>query len=317
MRPIESTHFTVEKISAGAYAALHREGGWGIANAGFVDLGDTTVVFDTTLTPEAARDLKEIAEGVTGNAVSKVINSHFHNDHIWGNQVFEPQADIISSVETRRLIQTGGKDEYQWYRDQSASQLKTLEQEFEKEKDPTQRSAIHVWITYYQTLVESMPSLKVCLPNLVFSEGMQIIGSTRAVELITFQNAHTGSDTILYVPSEKVIFMSDLLFVRCHPYLVEGDVYALSSALARIMDLDAEIFVPGHGPVGTLQDVRLMMDYIDTCVQMAKKLFEQHPNGVDFPAVKIPDPFQAWQLPAFFESNVRALHQGMVQQSEG
>ena len=48
----ESKHFTLERLSDSVHAAIHREGGWAISNAGFVDLGNTTVVFDTFLTHE-------------------------------------------------------------------------------------------------------------------------------------------------------------------------------------------------------------------------------------------------------------------------
>jgi len=308
----DSKHFTLERLSDGAYAAIHREGGWAIANAGFIDLGDATVVFDTFLTAEAAGDLRTAAEAVTGRPVDKVINSHYHNDHIWGNQVFKASSAIISTIEARLLIQTNGKEEYDWYRDHSSSRLLELQNEFGAVDDIQKRQAIREWITYYEGLVDSMPSLEVCLPNLAFAERLDILGTDRSVELISFRNGHTGSDTILFVPSDKIIFMSDLLFVGCHPYLADGDPEALSSILARISSFDAEIFVPGHGPVGTRRDLDMMNDYVKACHHAAAALVGAGIGSEGFVTLEVPRRFRDWKFPSFFQANVRSLLERMV-----
>jgi len=308
----ESKHFTLERLSDSVYAAIHREGGWAISNAGFVDLGKTAVVFDTFLTPEAAVDLQIAAQAVTGKRVDKVINSHYHNDHTWGNQVFRPHSDIISSIETRRLIGTSGQEEYDWYRDNSSSRLIELQNEFDAVDDEEKRDGIRDWITYYEGLVESMPSLAVCFPNLVFAERLEILGTDRSVELMSFRNGHTGSDTILSVPSDRIVFMGDLLSVGCHPYLAGGDAENLSSILMKLAGMDADIFVPGHGPVGTRQDLHKMNDYIKTCYQVAERLDGERSESQGGPMLEIPRRFGDWRLPLFFEVNVRSLRQRMV-----
>jgi len=55
----QSDHFTIEKLDDGIYAAIHKPGGEAICNAGIIDLGSKTLVFDTFLTPRAAKDLKK------------------------------------------------------------------------------------------------------------------------------------------------------------------------------------------------------------------------------------------------------------------
>jgi len=84
-----SSFFRLKPLAEGVYAAIVEDGTGALGNAGIVDLGDRTLVFDTFQTPEAAIDLKFAAESLTGKAVSIVINSHWHNDHVLGNQVFE------------------------------------------------------------------------------------------------------------------------------------------------------------------------------------------------------------------------------------
>src|SRR5262245_38185345 len=85
--PQVSKHFKTQQLAPGVWACIHDDNyGHAICNAGIVDLGDKTIVFDPFMTPEAARDLRRTAETLTGHKVSIVINSHYHNDHIRGNQ---------------------------------------------------------------------------------------------------------------------------------------------------------------------------------------------------------------------------------------
>jgi glyoxylase-like metal-dependent hydrolase (beta-lactamase superfamily II) len=119
-----STHFRLEQLAGGVYAAIHIDGGAAIGNAGIVDLGDRTLIFDALFTPQAAEDLRAAAEALTGRAVDAVIDSHYHNDHIWGNQVFSIATDIVATEGTRRLIvATKGHDDYDSFKEQAAANL--------------------------------------------------------------------------------------------------------------------------------------------------------------------------------------------------
>ncbi len=51
-----SRHFNLEQLADGVYAAIHAEEGWAICNAGIIDLGDRTLVFDSFMSPQAAID---------------------------------------------------------------------------------------------------------------------------------------------------------------------------------------------------------------------------------------------------------------------
>ena len=307
-----SSHFTLDRLADGVFAAIHRERGWAIANAGIIDLGDATIVFDTFLTPAAALDLRIAAETLTGRPVEQVINSHYHNDHLWGNQAFKPRAGIIATVETAQLLRTKGQEEYDWYRDHSHSRLLEWRGRLDGEEDPKEKAALHIWTDYYQALVQSMPTLHVYAPDILFPDRFELVGSRRTAELISFTNGHTGSDTIMYLPEDRIIFMSDLLFVHCHPYLADGDPEQLLSILSQIQRLDAEIFVPGHGPVGAIRDLSLTSVYVDECRRAAEALLAESTLPEASLGLSIPDDFRDWQLPVFYEMNVRALHEQML-----
>lgn len=50
-------HFTVSRIADGLYVAIANEGTGAMANAGFVDLGESVLVFDSFNTQQAAEEL--------------------------------------------------------------------------------------------------------------------------------------------------------------------------------------------------------------------------------------------------------------------
>ncbi len=248
----ESKHFHLQQLTEGIYAALHTNGGWAVSNAGIVDLGDRTLIFDTFLTPRAAADLRAAAKSLTGRPATIVVNSHYHNDHIWGNQVFCPDADIVATAKTRHLIQTEGTIEYAWYKENSAPQLKAVKAEYRNARDDeVKRQQLALWVGYYEGMLASFPELDIRLPNITFVDNMEIHGTHHTVQLIPTSGGHTQSDAMLYIPSASLLFMGDLLFVGAHPYLADGDPDTLNQILEKTREMKPKTLIPGHGPVGS------------------------------------------------------------------
>lgn len=100
--------FELQEVADGVYAAIVVDGAGALGNAGFVNLGEETLVFDTFLSPQAAQVLRAEAERMTGNQIAYVVNSHFHGDHTYGNQVFA-DATILSTERTRELFLEANK----------------------------------------------------------------------------------------------------------------------------------------------------------------------------------------------------------------
>jgi cyclase len=143
-----SKHFRLEQLADGVYAAIHIGGGAAIGNAGIIDLGGRTLIFDAFFTPQAAADLRTAAEEITGRPVDMVVDSHYHNDHIWGNQAFSQHTDIISTAKTRQLIATQGIDVLASFKENAAAELESTLAEYRAAEDEGQRRQISVWIDY-------------------------------------------------------------------------------------------------------------------------------------------------------------------------
>ncbi len=306
-------HYSIEPIAGSVYAVLARDGGGAVSNSGLVDLGDSTLVIDTFVTPTAGEYLRADAQRLTGRIPRFVVNTHFHNDHIWGNQAFLPETDIISTADTRVLIQTAGMEEYNGYHAIASDRLSKLLAQQAAAETEARRASYDLLIGFFSQLERDFSRLHVTLPNLVFEKRMTLYGSLRRVELIAFSGAHTGSDTVVYLPDDKIVFMSDLLFVGHHPYIGNGDPDVWLDVLRSIQNGTAGIqhasrFVPGHGPVGNLADLARLGEYIASCQTIAQALFAEGKTGqADVDSTPVPAAFSGWAMPHFFYANLRFL----------
>jgi glyoxylase-like metal-dependent hydrolase (beta-lactamase superfamily II) len=82
------------------------------------------------------------------------------------------------------------------------------------------------------------------------------------VRLLRFGPAHTSGDVAVFDPTTGVVFAGDLLFIGGTPIMWAGPASSWIAALHRLLDLDADTFVPGHGPVTDAAGVREVIEYL-------------------------------------------------------
>jgi cyclase len=303
-------HFRLQQLADGVYAAIHIDGGAAVGNAGIVDLGNRTLIYDTFIAPQAAEDLRTTAEALTSRPIDAVIDSHWHNDHIWGNQVFDVSTEIISTEETRRLIiATKGHGAYDTFMAEAEANLAATRAQFEATEDEGQRRQLALWVDYHQAVVETKPMLQIRAPNLTFVEHLAFHGRDRTAEVIDFVGGHTESDAVLFLPQEGIVFMSDLLFIGHQPYLGGGDPDRLLHILEAVSDLAPRLLVPGHGPVGTAESLTAMGQYVRTLDGLARKMVEDGEAEETIDAMAVPQPYDDWLFASFFPGNMHFLYQ--------
>ena len=102
------------------------------------------------------------------------------------------------------------------------------------------------------------------LPSQMFTGRLDLAVGDRIVSLVELGPAHTGGDTIVHVPDADLVFTGDLLFNQGTP-IVWADYDNWIIACDRILELDAAVLVPGHGPVtdaSGLRDLRRYLVYV-------------------------------------------------------
>jgi cyclase len=84
----------------------------------------------------------------------------------------------------------------------------------------------------------------------------------KEVRLYEVGPAHTQGDLMVHVPGDRAIFTGDILFVEGHPVIWAGPIANWVRACNRILAMDVESIVPGHGPLTDKQGVRRLRDYL-------------------------------------------------------
>lgn len=223
---MELQNWTFETLAPGVHVALAARRGLAGCNAGIVDLGAGTLLFDASATLDAARALRAAAETLTGRAPAYLINSHDHPDHTNGNAVFTDEAALIASRTTRDALAEGG--------------LRWLE-EFRLEVEERLPAE---YVDFFREAYPRPEDFR--LPELAFEGRLTFAGKLTA-ELIELEG-HTRSDAVLWIPEERILFAGDLI-VAGDLIMIYGDPRAWLQTLDKLAELKPRLIVPGHGPV--------------------------------------------------------------------
>lgn len=305
--PASGAYFRIEPLAEGVYAAVvvPGTGAWG--NAGIVDLGEQTLVFDSFATLAAAQALHAAAVELTGRAPAWVVNSHNHADHIMGNLAF-PEATIVATTGTRDLIGVRAPAFVEYARTHP-EELDALEQDLARETDPNKLRGLRMTLGEYRAIQRGLPDLQIRPPDLTFSDRLTFHGSRRTAELITLGGGHTPSDAFLYLPADRVIFMGDLGQVGYHPSMSQGNPDTWLAILAQVEALDVATVAPGHGQVGTPADLALLRQYIRDLQQLAADLVTMGIPAEELAQVPVPVAYQAWEYSNGFGDNLRFMYE--------
>jgi cyclase len=270
---LEDEHFRLDRLADGIYAAIATLEGGAMGNAGIVDLGDQTLVFDTFLTRAAAAELRAAAEELTGRAPRYLVISHGHGDHVWGNSIFLPEASVLSSAGTAAMVTAEERASID--PEDLVAELAELEKSHQEATDEAVRLSIVADLHSKRWLLEELPLL-VVPPAVTFDDRVWISGTKKSVSLDVVAKAHTAGDVYLHCPEEGVIFLGDLGFFSEFPAYIapQGNAAAWARTLRHLEVLDVDRFVPGHGPIGDAENLRTQRAFLDAVVDVAGKVAE-------------------------------------------
>ncbi len=103
---------------------------------------------------------------------------------------------------------------------------------------------------------------KVTPANLSFKKKLELKLGKYHLKLIHPGPAHTDGDLYIYIPKWRIIITGGLVSNRIIPFLGDSNIESWIHALVEMEDLDAEVIVPGHGPVGGKPIVTQMKHYL-------------------------------------------------------
>lgn len=207
------------------------------------------LVVDSHMTPAAAWALGRELKHITPKPIRHVVNTHFHFDHVHGNQVFGPDVEIIAHEFTRAAIARGDSRRgraYDGYVASAPARLEALSRQIETEADPARRDELEARRAGLETFRLATDAVVPTPPTATLSERLTLHRGGREIQLLFLGRGHTGGDVVVYLPNEKVLITGDLV-TSCLPYMGDGHLREWADTLERLKGLDFEWIVPGHG----------------------------------------------------------------------
>jgi cyclase len=277
-----SDHYRFEQLTPHAWAAVAVDSGAGVGNAGIVDLGGRSLIVDCGFTPGAARDLRAAAEQLAGS-VEWLFVTHADFDHYGGAYAFA-DVPILAAETTAATIREVGPGRVTEMKKEMETYLAELEEQDAPEWEREQGRRI----------VAEIPGLELALPTETFTAELELGGAT-AIECGA---AHTASDSVVWLPADRVLFAGDLVGVGSHLNLTRGHPPENWLAIIdRLAALEPEHVVPGHGPPGGPESLVAVRAYIETVVDLAAT-----PGDHELPAE-----YADWTFAEGFAQNIEAL----------
>ena len=189
--------------------------------AGAILTKDGVILIDTLYFPEETKAIKEFLEERQGLKIRYVINTHYHADHTQGTYLF-PEAQIVSHALCRQLLDSIGRS----------------------------------GLAEAQAQNPDLEEVQIILPELAFKEGVLNLYLGGKTLQLHHMPGHSLDLTGVYVVNNQILFASDNSMPV--PTIFDGSHRALTASMYKMLDLEPDTIVQGHGEVilrGEIQSV--------------------------------------------------------------
>jgi len=221
---------------------------------------DGVVLIDPGGTDEVGNFVRKQIGKITDKPVSHVINTHAHGDHYLGNTAF-PESTIISSETCRDLvIQTGDQ-----------------------------------WKGMMESMVgRNLPNTRPVAASFVYPANSKTTDTINGVEMVFWvpPGSHTDGDMMVYLPAENVLIAGDVLVNGVVPTMQDGFVKNWISVLKAVEDLDAGVYVPGHGELMNRQQVGSLREAMTRFYESIRQGYE---DGIDESEIREQLDLSGWE----------------------
>lgn len=204
---------------------------------------DGLFVVDAGLAGRAADLLKFIAEDVSPHKVVTLFNTHWHLDHVGANEMLgKAGARIVAHENVKKRL----------------SEKITME-------------------ALNRTIEPLKPE---GLPTETFPKGGKVKFGRERIEYMSVPPAHTDGDSYVFLPGPNVLHTGDLLFNGFYPFIDYstggwiGGMAAASEKLLKVGDGKTRI-IPGHGPLGSKDDLKASRDMLSGVYAKLEPLAKQ------------------------------------------
>jgi cyclase len=210
---------------------------------------DGVFMIDTSYAPLTDK-IKAAIASVSYKSIKYVVNTHWHQDHVGGNENFvEAGATVVAHDNVRKRVST---------------------EQFIKPLNIT---------------VSPLPQS--ALPAITFSKDMTFHLNGDEIFVFHIERAHSDGDTIVHFKKSNVIHMGDIYFNGTYPFIdisAGGSINGMIEAVERTLllcDGNTKV-IPGHGHLSNKAELE---EYLKMLVAVRDRISREIQAGKTLDAV--------------------------------
>ncbi|HSH95976.1 MAG TPA: MBL fold metallo-hydrolase [Roseimicrobium sp.] len=143
------------------------------------------------------------------------------------------------------------------------------------------------------------PAPAEALPKITFDDKWTTKFNGEEIRMVHMGPGHTDGDSYVYFTGSKVIHMGDQFVNKRFPFIdltsggsVEGYAKNLGDVL-KTVPADLKV-IPGHGPLGTTDDIKTMQSMLQESVDLVKTSIKDGKTLEQIKAAGLPAKFKDW-----------------------
>jgi glyoxylase-like metal-dependent hydrolase (beta-lactamase superfamily II)/ketosteroid isomerase-like protein len=254
--------FTVTPLADGVFAVIRDDqpGFMVDANNLFIVNDRDVVVVDSNGAPSITKQVVAALKRLTDKPVRYVVNTHYHDDHIRGNQVWRdayPGVEFIAHAFAREYLPGQGAINRKNFLTGAPSFLADLKAALRDGKNlmggpltPEERASLESDVSLAGLVLSEGEQAQTVLPTITVQDRLTLLRGDRIIDILHLGSGHTAADLVVHLPRERIVAAGDLV---AWPVPLVGDpqshIADWAETLARLRDLHPAIIVPGHGPI--------------------------------------------------------------------
>ena len=240
---------------------------------------DGVLVVDTKQHPRQAQALVREIRNITDKPIKWAFVSQSHGDHFLGNQVLkEAGATIVSHNDVARL----------------------MERYIDKELARRQR--------FFTSNNYDPKEIRLTLPEVTFETRMTIRLGGKTAHLIYLGPGQDPGNAFVYFPHAKALATGGGYVTHSWANIMfTPSVDGWIAVLRQIKAMDVDLYLPGHGDIGTKQNVEELIGYLTDLQSgvkdgIAKGMSKEAIKTLAFPRYK------DWRSSQLAPAHLEALH---------
>ena len=222
-RDFSKVEVKAQKVAGTVYMLTGAGGNIGVSVG-----DDGIVIVDDQFAPLAPKIIQAL-NGITDKPIKFIINTHYHGDHVGGNEIFGRTGTIIAHDNVRKRLETG-------------------------------TSALGSGNS-------PPPAAKVALPIVTFNDTATVHVNGEDIRAVHFPHGHTDGDAVIYFPQSNVVHMGDDFFNGRFPFIdaenggsVKGLITNVEKVIAALPD-NVKV-IPGHGDLSDKAGLKRFVDML-------------------------------------------------------